>query len=89
MYDAGTGTTLGMDALIAGVLKTNLVGQTIRERTVHVEGSFAVVFGTADLRFGRADGTEAVNSLRYTSVYVRRDEGWRMLAPQMQPRAAS
>jgi ketosteroid isomerase-like protein len=65
----------------------NMVGQSIRERSVRVEGDFALVFGTADLRFGRANGTESVSSLRYTSVYARRDDGWRMLALQMQPRA--
>ena len=87
-YNASDGRTSGKDALIQGVLHMNLVGQTIRERTVRVEGSFALVFGTADLKFGRANGTESIDSLRYTSVYVKRDDGWRMLALQMQPRAA-
>lgn len=88
VYNANTGTTSGKDALIQGVLNMNMVGQTIRERSVRVEGDVALVFGTADLRFGHADGTESVNSLRYTSVYVKRDDSWRMLALQMQPRAA-
>ena len=87
-YNANDGTTSGKEALIRGVLNMRMVGQTIRERTVRVEGAFALVFGTADLRFGREDGSESVSSLRYTSVYVRRDEGWRMLALQMQSRAA-
>lgn len=87
-YNASDGTTSGKDALIQNVLQMQMVGQTIRERSVRVEGAFALVFGTADLRFGRADGSESVSSLRYTSVYVKRDESWRMLALQMQPRAA-
>ena len=86
VYNASTGTTSGKDALIQNVLQMRMVGQTIRERTVRVEGSFALVFGTADLRLAREDGTESVSSLRYTSVYVKRDEGWRMLALQMQAR---
>jgi ketosteroid isomerase-like protein len=88
VYNAGTGTTSGKEALIQGVLSMNMIGQTIRERSVRVEGDFALVFGTADLRFGRANGTESVNSLRYTSVYVKRNDAWRMLALQMQPRAS-
>ena len=87
-YNASDGSTSGKDALIQGVLNMNMVGQTIRERSVRVEGDVALVFGTADLRFGRADGTESVSSLRYTSVYVKREGDWRMLALQMQPRAA-
>lgn len=86
VYNSSAGTTSGKDALVQNVLQMNMVGQTIRERTVHVEGSFAIVYGTADLRFARPDGTESVSSLRYTSVYVKRDEGWRMLALQMQAR---
>lgn len=88
VYNASTGTTSGKEALIQNVLQMNMVGQTIRERTVRIEGSVALVFATADLRFGRPDGTESVSSLRYTSVYVKRDDGWRMLALQMQARAA-
>ncbi len=88
VYNASTGTTSGKEALIQNLLTMNMSGQTVRERTVHFEGSFALVFGTADLTFARADGTESVSSLRYTSVYVKRDDGWRMLALQMQPRAA-
>ncbi len=88
VYNASTGTTSDKEALIQNVLQMNMVGQTIRERTVRIEGSVALVFATADLRFGRADGTESVSSLRYTSVYVKRDDGWRMLALQMQARAA-
>ncbi len=88
VYNSSTGTTSGKDAFVQSVLQMNLVGQTIRERTVHVEGSFAIVFGTADLRFAGPDGTESISSLRYTAVYAKREDDWRMLALQMQPRAA-
>ena len=88
VYNASDGTTTGKDAFIQNVLQMNMVGQTLRERTVHLEGAVALVFGTADIRIGRPDGTEALSSLRYTSVYVRRAEAWRMLALQMQARAA-
>ena len=88
VYNASDGTTTGKDAFIQNVLQMNMVGQTLRERTVHLEGAVALVFGTADIRIGRPDGTEALSSLRYTSVYVRRAAAWRMLALQMQARAA-
>ena len=35
-----------------------------------------------------AVGTESTSSLRYTSTYVKRAGQWRMLALQMQQRAA-
>ncbi len=89
VYNSSAGTTSGKEALIQNVLQMTMVGQTLRERTVRMEGSFALVFGTADICFGGPDGTESLSSLRYTSVYVRRDEAWRMLALQMQARAAS
>ena len=84
VYNSSAGTTSSKEAFIQNVLQMNMVGQTLRERTVHVEGGVALVFGTADIRFG---GTESLSSLRYTSVYVQREEGWRMLALQMQARA--
>ncbi|MDF1522522.1 MAG: nuclear transport factor 2 family protein [Trueperaceae bacterium] len=86
-YNASDGTTSGKDALIQSVLQMNMLGQSIRERSVRVEGPFALVFATAGIRFGRADGSESLSSLRYTAAYVKRDEGRRMLALQMQPRA--
>lgn len=88
VFNASSGTTLGKDALIENVLGMGMTGQTLRERTVRVEGSFALIFGTADLKFAGAEGTESVSSLRYTAVYAKRDDGWRMIALQMQPRAA-
>jgi ketosteroid isomerase-like protein len=66
----------------------NMVGQTIRERSVLVEGDVALVFGTADLRFSNPGAGGSVSTLRYTSAYVKREGGWRMLALQMQQRAS-
>ena len=88
VFNASSGTTLGKAAFIRNVLDMGMTGQTLRERTVRVEGSFALIFGTADLEFAGEDGTESVSSLRYTSVYAKRVEGWRMIALQMQARAA-
>ncbi len=65
----------------------NMVGQTVRERRVLVEGDIAMVFGTADLRFANEEGSETLSSLRYTSTFINRDGPWRMLALQMQRRS--
>jgi ketosteroid isomerase-like protein len=86
VFNTSDGTTWGKEQLIQSVLDMNMTGQTITERSVLIEDDIALVFGTAELRFGGADGEETVSTLRYTSTYVRRDAGWRMLALQMQKR---
>lgn len=88
IFNSSRGTTSGKEELIQLVLKMNLVGQSVRERSVLVEGDIAFVFGTADLRFGSPGKADSVSSLRYTSTYVKRRGQWRMLALQMQPRAS-
>jgi len=50
-----------------------LASQTIRERSVLLQGEVAFVFGTADLRFARAGQPETKSTLRYTAAYVRGD----------------
>ena len=65
-----------------------MTGQTVRERSVLVEGDVALVFATAELRITNAASQESVTTLRYTATYVRRGDSWRMIALQMQPRAA-
>jgi ketosteroid isomerase-like protein len=84
VLNSNNGSTSGKEELIRSILRMTLVGQTIRERTVLIEGEVAMIFGTADLRFLSAGGSETVSSLRYTSTYVNRDGQWRMLALQMQ-----
>jgi ketosteroid isomerase-like protein len=86
-FNSSKGTTTGKEEFVRTVLKLAMVGQTIRERSVQVEGDVALVFGTAELRFAEAGKEEAVQTLRYTSVYVKRQGRWRMLALQMQQRA--
>lgn len=86
LYNSGNGKTSSKDELIKSILGMKMVGQSVRERSVLVEGDIAIVFGTADLRFEEDDGAESISSLRYTSTYVNRDGQWRMLALQMQPR---
>lgn len=88
VFNSSQGTTSGKDELIAEVLKMAIVGQAIRERSVLVEGDIAIVFGTADLEFANPGKAESLSSLRYTSTYVKRQGQWRMLALQMQKRAA-
>lgn len=86
VFNSSKGTTTGKEELIQSVLKMAMVGQTLRERTVVIEGDIALIFGTADLRFEVPGKEDSVSSLRYTSTYVKRQGQWRMLALQMQKR---
>jgi ketosteroid isomerase-like protein len=86
-FNSSNGTTTGKEEFIQTVLKLAMTGQTIRERSVLVEGDVAIVFGTAELRFADPGNDETVQKLRYTSTYVKRGGQWRMLALQMQQRA--
>jgi cyanophycinase len=88
VYNSSQGTTSGKEELIQSVLKMSMVEQTLRERSVLLEGNIAFSFGTADLRFANPGKQETVSSLRYTAAWVKRDNQWRMLALQMQTRAA-
>jgi hypothetical protein len=86
-FNHGNGTTTGKEEAIAGVLKWNLIGETITERSVLVDGDTAIVFGTANFVFP-AEGADGGKSAgRYTAVYVRREAGWRALALHMSARA--
>ena len=85
--NSSRGTTAGKEDLIQAVLKMRMAGQTLRERSVLIEGDIALIFGTADLRFADPGKEDRVSSLRYTSTYVKRQGQWRMLALQMQPRS--
>ena len=87
VFNSSDGTTSSKEELIRSVLDMDMIGQTLRERSVFVEGDVAFVFGTADLRFDVQGGPDAVSSVRYTSAYVKRDGEWRMLTLQMQQRA--
>ena len=87
VLNSSDGSTSGKEVLIRSILSMNMTGQTITERTVMIEGDLAVIFGTAELRFGSPAGDEQISLLRYTSVYVRRQGHWRMLALHMAPRS--
>ena len=87
VFNSSRGTTTGKEDLIQNVLKMNMVGQAIRERSVLIEGDIALVFGTSELRFANTGKPESVSTLRYTSTYVNRQGQWRFLALQMQQRA--
>jgi len=86
-YNTGQGTTTGKEELIASLMKMSMVGQTIKERSVLIEGGVALVFGTAEIRFASPGKPESTSRLRYTATYVSREGQWRMLALQMQQRA--
>ena len=83
----GNGTTTGKEEAIAGVLKWNLITETITERSVLVDGDTAVVFGTANFVFPAEGTNSGTSAARYMTVYVRRDGGWRALALHMSARA--
>jgi ketosteroid isomerase-like protein len=87
VFNSSQGTTSGKEALIQSVLEMAMVGQTLRERSVLVEGDIAFIFGTTDLQFAAPGKAPSLSSLRYTSTYVKRQGQWRMLALQMQQRA--
>jgi ketosteroid isomerase-like protein len=86
-FNHGNGTTTGKEEAIAGVLKWNLIGETITERSVLVDGDTAIVFGTANFVFPAEGADDGKSAGRYTAVYVRRDGGWRALALHMSARA--
>lgn len=86
-YNTARGTTTGKEELIASLLKMNMVGQTIKERSLIVEGNIALVFGTAEIHFANPGKPESISILRYTATYVSRQGQWRLLALQMQQRA--
>jgi ketosteroid isomerase-like protein len=86
VFNRSNGTTSGKEELIQAVLKMKMTGQTLRERSLLIEGDTALVFATAELRMSSSTGQESVSMLRYTATYVRRNGSWRMLALQMQPR---
>lgn len=86
IFNTSRGMTTGKEELIQGLLKMNMVGQAIRERSVLVEGDIALVFGTAELRFVNPGKPESVSTLRYTATYANRHGQWRLLALHMQQR---
>jgi ketosteroid isomerase-like protein len=89
VFNSSQGTTSNKGQLIESVLKMGMVGQTIRERSVLIEGDIAFIFGTADLRFAAPGKPDSTSSLRYTFTYVKRHGQWRLLVLQMQVRAAN
>jgi len=89
VFNSSGGTTSNKEEFIQNVLEMAMVGQTLRERSVLIEGDIAFIFGTADIRFAVPGKAESVSSLRYTSAYVKRQRQWRMIALQMQQRASN
>lgn len=87
VFNSSSGTTSGKEELIESLLQMNMTGQELTERSVLIEGDIGLVFGTTKLRFASSDGKERVSTQRYTATYVKREQGWRLLALQMQQRA--
>lgn len=81
------GTTVGKEAFVASILRLNMIGQAISERTVLVQGDVAIVFATAELRFASDTAEPRVSRLRYTATYRNRAGAWSMLALHMSPRS--
>ncbi len=86
-HNTGRGKTTSKEELIANLLKMNMIGQTITERSVLIEENVALVFGTAEIRFASPGKADSMSTLRYTAAYVNRQGQWRMLALQMQQRS--
>lgn len=87
VFNSASGTTSGKEKLIEGLLQMAMTGQKLTERSVLIEGDIGLVFGTTELRFASSDGKERASTQRYTATYVKREDGWRLLALQMQQRA--
>ncbi len=89
VWNRSKGSTTGKEAYIQAIMSESfsMVGQTIRERSVLMQGNVAFVFGTADLRFAPPGEPEFTSSMRYTAAYVSRNGQWRMLVLQMQGRS--
>lgn len=87
-FNSDRGITTGKEELIQGVLKMSMIGQTITERSVLLEGDVALVFGTSEIVSAKPEQGPSTSVLRYTAAYVNRDGQWRMLALQMQKRAS-
>ena len=64
VQNSPNGTTSGKEELIRAVLNLRMLGQTVRERSVLIEGDLALIFGTADLRFADPGKEDRVSSLR-------------------------
>jgi hypothetical protein len=87
-FNSDRGITTGKEELIRGVLRMSMVGQTITERSVLLEGELALVFGTSEIVIAKPGQDQSTSLLRYTATYVNREGQWRMLALQMQRRAS-
>lgn len=87
VYNSSDGSTTGKQEFIATVLNMNMIDQVISERSVIIEGDLGIIFGTTDLTLQKPGGEDHLSRLRYTSVYVKRGDQWKMLALQMQPRS--
>lgn len=86
VLNSSDGTTSGKADLIRRVLESHMVSQKVSERTVLVDGVTAITFGTTELRFAAPGKDETATLLRYTAVYVKRENQWRALALQMTKR---
>ena len=86
VFNQNSGSTSGKAELIESILEWEMTGQRISERSVLVAGDTAVVCGTAELRFAGEDQVETKSVLRYTTAYIKRQKGWRMLALHMSRR---
>jgi ketosteroid isomerase-like protein len=80
VFNSNTGCTSGKEALIENVLRANMSGQTIGERSILLYGDTAVVFGTVEIQFASPGEEETVSRLRYTSTDMKRGGQWRAIA---------
>ena len=81
-YIRTTGRIEDKHAFLYGIKsgKTKYTSIIPSERQVHVMGTIATVIGVAVMRGEEEPGVDM--GIRYTSVYVLRDGGWRMVVWQ-------
>ncbi|MEW5991987.1 MAG: nuclear transport factor 2 family protein [Chloroflexota bacterium] len=75
-----TGTTLGKEEYINGILEGVMLSVWASERTVLVDGDTAVTFATVNVIDPGKSLDDPPRSSRYTLVYVKRHGEWRALA---------
>jgi ketosteroid isomerase-like protein len=79
------GRTRDKAAFVADLLKSAMTSQMISDETVHIFGDTAVIHGTDTVQ--PSDG-KAPYSLRYLTVYAKREGGWRAVAEEFSKVAA-
>lgn len=84
IFNLSNGTTMDKKGLIEEVMQLPMVDQKLSQRSVLLEGNIGVIFGTTEIFFKEPGKEKTRSKYRYTSIYINRGKGWRMVGLQMQ-----